>query len=36
MVEETCKRFDLQANIHVYTCLLQACIQKATKLTTKY
>jgi len=27
MVEETCKRFDFQANIHVYTCLLQACIQ---------
>merc|ERR1719235_2892948 len=27
MVEETCKRFDLQANIHVYTCLLYACFQ---------
>merc|ERR1719159_1029991 len=27
MVEETCKRFDLQANIHVYTCLLFACFQ---------
>merc|ERR1719482_2132184 len=27
MVEETCKRFDLQANIHVYTCLIYACIQ---------
>merc|ERR1719453_1675008 len=27
MVEDTCKRFDFQANIHVYTCLLQACIQ---------
>merc|ERR1719408_1096795 len=27
MVEETCKRFQFQANIHVYTCLLQACIQ---------
>jgi len=26
-VEETCKRFDLQANIHVYTCLLYACFQ---------
>merc|ERR1719506_2807484 len=27
MVEETCKRFDLQANIHVYTCLIYACFQ---------
>jgi len=27
IVEETCKRFDLQANIHVYTCLLYACFQ---------
>merc|ERR1719398_178951 len=27
MVEETCKRFDLQANIHVYTCLIFACFQ---------
>merc|ERR1719217_1073957 len=27
MVEETCKRFDLQANIHVYTYLLYACFQ---------
>merc|ERR1719353_982290 len=27
MVEETCKRFDLQANIHVYTCLLYTCFQ---------
>merc|ERR1719409_856459 len=27
MVEETCKSFDLQANIHVYTCLLFACFQ---------
>jgi len=27
MVEETCQRFDFQANIHVYTCLIQACIQ---------
>merc|ERR1719482_1685443 len=27
MVEETCKHFDLQANIHVYTCLLFACFQ---------
>merc|ERR1719301_302256 len=27
MVEETCKKFDLQANIHVYTCLLYACFQ---------
>merc|ERR1719482_1673006 len=27
MVEETCERFDFQANIHVYTCLIQACIQ---------
>merc|ERR1719274_42018 len=27
MVEETCKRFDLQANVHVYTCLLYACFQ---------
>jgi len=26
-VEDTCKRFDLQANIHVYTCLLYACFQ---------
>merc|ERR1719321_768081 len=26
-VEETCKRFDLQANIHVYTCLIYACFQ---------
>merc|ERR1719269_510021 len=26
-VEETCKRFDIQANIHVYTCLLYACFQ---------
>merc|ERR1719453_2984369 len=25
--EETCKRFDLQANIHVYTCLIYACFQ---------
>merc|ERR1719253_514808 len=27
MVEETCKRFDLQANVHVYTCLIYACFQ---------
>jgi len=27
MVEEVCQRCDFQANIHVYTCLLQACIQ---------
>merc|ERR1719379_2663397 len=27
MVEETCKRFDPQANIHVYTCLIYACFQ---------
>merc|ERR1719213_1242674 len=27
MVEETCQRFDLQANIHVYTCLIFACFQ---------
>merc|ERR1719352_1108167 len=27
MVEETCKRFDLQANIHVYTCLIYPCFQ---------
>jgi len=27
MVEDTCKEFDFAANIHVYTCLLQACIQ---------
>merc|ERR1719271_764150 len=27
MVEETCKRFDLQADIHVYMCLLYACFQ---------
>merc|ERR1719162_2926117 len=27
MVEETCQHFDFQANIHVYTCLIQACIQ---------
>merc|ERR1719261_2205057 len=27
MVEETCKRFDLRANIHVYTCLIYACFQ---------
>merc|ERR1719484_55070 len=27
MVEETCKKFDLQANIHVYTCLIFACFQ---------
>merc|ERR1719421_1367036 len=27
MVEETCKRFDLQANVHVYTCLIFACFQ---------
>jgi len=27
IVEEMCKRFDLQANIHVYTCLLYACFQ---------
>merc|ERR1719405_55335 len=27
MVEETCRRFDLQANVHVYTCLLFACFQ---------
>merc|ERR1719313_1162875 len=27
MVEETCKHFDLQANIHVYTCLIYACFQ---------
>merc|ERR1719359_2697342 len=26
-VEETCKRFDLQANIQVYTCLIYACLQ---------
>merc|ERR1719460_2746521 len=26
-VEDMCKRFDLQANIHVYTCLLYACFQ---------
>merc|ERR1719440_2140891 len=26
-VEDLCKRFDLQANIHVYTCLLYACFQ---------
>merc|ERR1719243_422685 len=26
-VEDTCKRFDLKANIHVYTCLLYACFQ---------
>jgi pentatricopeptide repeat protein len=27
MVEETCRRFDLQANVHVYTCLIYACFQ---------
>merc|ERR1719160_1916852 len=27
LVEQTCKTFDLQANVQVYTCLLQACIQ---------
>merc|ERR1719515_243497 len=27
MVEDTCKRFDLQANVHVYTCLIYACFQ---------
>merc|ERR1719375_1689298 len=27
IVEDLCKRFDLQANIHVYTCLLYACFQ---------
>merc|ERR1719310_113742 len=26
-VEDMCKRFDLQANIHVYTCLIYACFQ---------
>jgi len=26
MVEEICKEYGFQANIHVYTCLLQACI----------
>merc|ERR1719181_1809572 len=27
LVEQTCKTFDLKANVQVYTCLLQACIQ---------
>jgi pentatricopeptide repeat protein len=27
MVEETCKNFDFQANVHVYTCLIYACFQ---------
>ena len=27
IVEDLCKRFDLQANIHVYTCLIYACFQ---------
>jgi pentatricopeptide repeat protein len=27
MVEETCKRFEFQANVHVYTCLIYACFQ---------
>jgi pentatricopeptide repeat protein len=36
-VEEICKEYGFQANIHVYTCLLQACIhnrqlQRALKL----
>ena len=26
-IEDMCKRFDLQANIHVYTCLIYACFQ---------
>jgi pentatricopeptide repeat protein len=27
MVEDTCKRFEFQANVHVYTCLIYACFQ---------
>lgn len=27
IVEQTCERFKFRANVHVYTCLLQACVQ---------
>merc|ERR1719352_2232701 len=27
LVETTCERFRFRANVHVYTCLLQACLQ---------